>query len=133
LLPVSFFATGCPILIAEPIDLSHLARQTGGEKALELAVLRLFAANSVADLSRLKNASGHSRREAAHLIVGSARAIGAERVARLARDIEVGEGDVAALETAIAEARQFIAGYLSQDVATQADLRSTGSGSRNRL
>lgn len=116
----------------QPIDLSHLARQTGGEKALELAVLRLFAANSIADLSRLKSASGQPRRELAHLIVGSARAIGADRVARLAGEVEAGGGDVAALEAAVVEARGFIADYLSRDVAST-DIRSTGSAPRNRL
>jgi HPt (histidine-containing phosphotransfer) domain-containing protein len=121
-------------LNAQPIDLFHLARQTGGETALEHAVLRLFAANSVTDLGRLKAASGQARREAAHLIVGSARAIGAEQVARLAAHVEKDEGDVAALEAAIVEAREFIAEYLSQGTATERpDRRSTGSGSRNRL
>ena len=119
---------------AQPIDLFHLARQTGGETALEHAVLRLFAANSVTDLGRLKAASGQAGREAAHLIVGSARAIGAGEVARLAADVEKGEGDVAALEAALVEARQFIAEYLSQATATQGpDRRSTGSERRNRI
>jgi len=96
----------------QPIDLSHLGRQTGEDAGLEREVLRLFAARSTADLDRLKAAAAPGRREVAHLIVGSARAVGAGEVARLAAEIEAGGGDIAALEAAIGEARRFIAGYL---------------------
>lgn len=97
---------------APPIDLTHLDRQTGGEVALQRQVLQLFAANSIADLDLLRGSSGRSRQEAAHLLVGSARAIGAIEVARLAAELEKGDGDVALLEAAVAEAREFIREYL---------------------
>jgi HPt (histidine-containing phosphotransfer) domain-containing protein len=96
----------------QPVDLAHLAAQTGGDRALEAEVLRMFAARSLADLARLKASAPAARRDIAHLIVGSARAIGAGEVARLAAAIEAGEGDPHLLEVAIDEARTFIAEYL---------------------
>ena len=96
----------------QPVDLSHLATQTGGDRALEAEVLRMFAARSLADLARLKAAAPSARRDIAHLIVGSARAIGAGEVARLAAAIEAGDGETHLLEVAIGEVRTFIAEYL---------------------
>ena len=96
----------------QPVDLAHLSAQTGGDRPLEAEVLRMFAARSLADLARLKAAAPAARRDIAHLIVGSARAIGAGEVARLAAAIEAGEGDAHLLEVAIDEARTFIAEYL---------------------
>ncbi len=101
-----------------PVDLAHLARQTGGDRALEREVLALFIGRSAIDLDRLKAAAaGDARREAAHLMVGSARAIGAVRVSRLAAAVEeAAEGpcDLADLEAAVAEARAFVADYLAR-------------------
>ena len=97
----------------QPVDLSHLASQTGGDPVLEREILALFATRVVVDLGDLKAASGNDQREVAHLIVGSARAIGAGEVARLAARIEAGEGDLGALEAAIDETRRFIAEYLA--------------------
>lgn len=97
-----------------PVDLTHLRKQTGGDHALELEVLRMFAARSVADLSRLKQATADDRRAIAHLIVGSARAIGAGDVARHAASVEAGADDLVPLEAAIAAAGTFIAEYLGE-------------------
>ena len=96
----------------EPVDFAHLARQTGGNKDLEREVLGLFADGIPDDLARLKMAVGVDRQAAAHLIVGSARAIGAGEVARLAAAIEGGAGDISALEAAVEVARRHIAGHL---------------------
>jgi HPt (histidine-containing phosphotransfer) domain-containing protein len=98
----------------QPVDLAHLSAQTGGDRVLEAEILRMFAARSLADLARLKAAPPASRRDMAHLIVGSARAIGAGEVARLAAAIEIGEGDIHLLEVAIGQARTFIAEYLDR-------------------
>lgn len=95
---------------AEPIDLAHLDRQTGGDRALGQTVLRMFAERAPADLARLRAASGQARREIAHLIVGSARAIGAGAVASAAGAVEAGGDDLAALDRALADALRFIAG-----------------------
>lgn len=95
-----------------PIDLQHLDRQTGGNDALARDVLRLFQEGSGGDLARLKAASRAERREVAHLIVGSARAIGARVVAASAAAVEAGGDDIQSLEAAIDEARRFIASHL---------------------
>jgi HPt (histidine-containing phosphotransfer) domain-containing protein len=95
------------------VDLEHLSRQTGGNEGLGREVLRMFLSSIPADLTRLKMAAGKERREAAHLILGSARAIGAVAVAEAAAAIEAGQANLAELEAAVADARQFIAAYLS--------------------
>jgi HPt (histidine-containing phosphotransfer) domain-containing protein len=92
----------------QPIDLVHLAGQTGGDALLEGEVLRLFVKTVSADLQRLAAADGTARREAAHKIVGSARAIGAGEVAQAAAAVEAGKGDVAALTAAVDAACAFI-------------------------
>ena len=78
-----------------PIDLVHLARQTFGSAELEREVLRLFVqqgAGLARRIAEAKDATG--RGEIAHRLKGSALAVGAVRVGRLA----------AALETAVAPA-----------------------------
>jgi hypothetical protein len=104
-------------LSVPPVDLTRLARQTQGDNALEREVLRLFADRIDGDFARLSATPAAGRREIAHLIVGSASAIGAEDVARLARDIERDPGEAASrmadLRAAIDAAQRFIAGYLT--------------------
>jgi len=101
-----------------PVDLDHLARQTGGDDALAREVLGLYVERSASDLDRLKAAAaGEARREAAHRMVGSARAIGAVTVARLAAAVEQAAEapcDLADLEAAVAEARAFVADHLAR-------------------
>jgi len=102
-----------------PVALDHLARQTGGDASLAREVLEMFLTRVAADLERVKAAGpGEARRQAAHLIVGSARAIGAGEVARLAAAVEAEAGEatsaIAALETAIAVARRFVGDYLAR-------------------
>ncbi len=97
-----------------PVDLAHLARQTGGNLALGRDVLRMFMEGTVGDFERLSQAVGTERREVAHLILGSARAIGADAVATAAAAIEAGDQNLSNLEAALAAANQFIAAYLSR-------------------
>lgn len=98
----------------QPLDLTVLSEQTAGDRGLEREVLRLFVEEAPNDLARL-GSTAEDRRMAAHRLVGSARAIGAGEVARLAAEIEAGGGDLAALEAAIAEARSFIVRHLASD------------------
>ena len=78
-----------PQASAAPIDLGHLSRYTLGDQALEQEVLQLFAAEVPVILGRLQCADTDSAwREAAHTIKGSARAVGAWTVARLAEEAE---------------------------------------------
>ena len=74
---------------AAPIDRAHLARYTLGNLALELEVLDLFAGQAPMTLAQLAAArSEKAWRDAAHTLKGSARAVGAARIALLAEDAE---------------------------------------------
>ena len=65
-----------------PIDLVHLARYTMGNKALEREILDLFVGQSRVTLERLTAATTDKEwRDQAHALLGSARAVGAKRVA----------------------------------------------------
>jgi HPt (histidine-containing phosphotransfer) domain-containing protein len=75
--------------VSTPIDFGHLARYTLGDKALEHEVLQLFVAEVPVTLGRLRSADTDSAwRMAAHTIKGSARAVGAWKVAALAEEAE---------------------------------------------
>lgn len=69
-------------LCLQPIDLVHLARYTMGNKALEREILDLFVDQSRLTLQRLEAASTEKEwRDQAHALLGSAKAVGAARVA----------------------------------------------------
>jgi HPt (histidine-containing phosphotransfer) domain-containing protein len=102
-----------------PIDNAHLDRMTLGDIALEREVLAMFSAQAVgliAKLTALSAASGSSESSTlAHTLKGSARAIGAFRVADAAEALEAAlrNGDdpseaMAALKDGVAEARTAI-------------------------
>lgn len=94
-----------------PVDLVHLARQTLGDRDLEQEILTLFVRQS-AMLSR-RLAEGESRdekRDLAHTLKGSARAVGAWRVARAAEAVEV----ALALPPGGAEAARALAERLAE-------------------
>lgn len=101
-----------------PIDLEHLARMTCGEKALEREVLALFLRQSASLMTALAEVSGDTA-ALAHTLKGSARAIGAFRLADLAAAVEdqARRGidpalDLSGLRTALAEATQAIEALL---------------------
>jgi HPt (histidine-containing phosphotransfer) domain-containing protein len=105
-----------PSLIPEdsPIDMQHLGRMTLGEAALEIEVLALFAAQSRDLIGRLAAIPADAP-ALAHTLKGSARAIGAFRVADAALALEAAmknDGDVAGavvvLQHAVEEARTAI-------------------------
>jgi HPt (histidine-containing phosphotransfer) domain-containing protein len=103
---------------SDPVDLDHLARQTGGNVALEREVLALFLERSAADLAQLKAAAtGTGRRDIAHRMVGSARAIGAGEVARLAAAVmdaaPAGAAELGELEAAVRAAQRFVSERLA--------------------
>jgi HPt (histidine-containing phosphotransfer) domain-containing protein len=97
-----------------PIDLAHLTRMTLGDAALERQVLGMFAtqsANLIEQLTVLPAEAG----TLAHTLKGSARAIGAFRVAACAEALEtaIRQGENCAkcrieLEAAVADARDAI-------------------------
>ncbi|POR48919.1 MULTISPECIES: Hpt domain-containing protein [Bosea] len=86
------------------IDLAHLARQTGGDHALERELLALFAQQCVRHLRTIHaGADAQTRMDAAHTLKGAARAIGAWQVADAADAIEqhLAEPDSRRTETAM--------------------------------
>lgn len=79
-------AEGSAPLVAPAIDFGHLARQSLGDQALEVELMQLFdrqAARIAAELGMpdLAKGSRAERGDLAHTLKGSARAIGAWRVA----------------------------------------------------
>jgi HPt (histidine-containing phosphotransfer) domain-containing protein len=72
-----------------PIDLVHLARTTLGDRALEREVLQLFDRQSDILIARMRTAAPAAVAALAHTLKGSARGIGAWRVARAAELLEL--------------------------------------------
>jgi HPt (histidine-containing phosphotransfer) domain-containing protein len=72
-----------------PIDLVHLARTTLGDRALEREVLQLFDRQSDILIARMRTAAPAAMAALAHTLKGSARGIGAWRVARAAELLEL--------------------------------------------
>lgn len=107
-----------------PLDSGHLARMTLGDAGLEREVLAMFSGQAVDLMARLATLASNGRSAAtrsseilplAHTLKGSARAIGAFRVADAAEALEaaVRDGDdpaevLAGLKDAVAEARSAI-------------------------
>jgi HPt (histidine-containing phosphotransfer) domain-containing protein len=97
-----------------PIDAAHLARMTLGDAALERQVLGMFASQATSLVAKLA-ASPAEAGALAHTLKGSARAIGAFRVAEYAEALEVAirQGENPAkcqieLEAAVVDARAAI-------------------------
>lgn len=100
----------CPSKV-RPIDLVHLAKQTMGDKALEIEVLQMFARQARSCLIEI--GSGEAKRvvAAAHRLKGAASAVGAFRVSESADTLEGNAGDaacMAAVGAAVVEAENFI-------------------------
>ena len=100
-----------------PIDLVHLARMTLGERSLEREVLQLFDRQSTLLLGRMRSAAPAGVVTLAHTLKGSARGIGAWRIARAAEVVETADAGkmsaaLEALAVATEEARAVIADLL---------------------
>jgi HPt (histidine-containing phosphotransfer) domain-containing protein len=116
-----------PLVPSEPgttsppaIDLVHLRRMTLGEKSLEAEVLALFDRQAGMLLTRMEQAPPAAAGAFAHTIKGSARGIGAWRVAEAAEAVERAAagstelaGVIGGLAAAIDEARHAIADLLA--------------------
>ncbi|NKB53306.1 MAG: hypothetical protein GKR97_13965 [Rhizobiaceae bacterium] len=100
-----------------PVDLVHLSRQSLGDRSLENEILRLFHSQSQLYLERLECAkTAQERKFAAHTVVGSARGLGAWKVAKEAELVEQASTrgcDVSALRAAVDEANDYIEALLS--------------------
>ena len=97
-----------------PIDCGHLERMTLGDAGLTREVLAMFSAQAVGLVGRLKSLPPDTL-TLAHTLKGSARAIGAFRVADAAEIVEATtrNGDdpaeaLSGLKHAVAEARAAI-------------------------
>ena len=98
----------------EALDLAHLSRMTLGERDLEREVLALFEQQAGILLDRMTGGGRAIVAIAAHTLKGSARAIGAWRVALAAEAVEFAAAAmqasaIEALSGAVAEARLAIA------------------------
>jgi HPt (histidine-containing phosphotransfer) domain-containing protein len=109
-----------------PIDLVRLARQSLGDQDLERELLAMFerqAARIVGQLAAAPSDDLKIRADLAHMLKGSALAVGADRVAEAAARLEAvcaepaGQATLAAalagLAGAVSEAREAIAKLLA--------------------
>jgi hypothetical protein len=109
-----------PVPVEAAIDLKHLARMTLGERGLEAEVLMLFDRQAAVLLDHMRQAAPPAIAAFAHTLKGSARGIGAWRVAAAAEVVEIDAardaGEVAdalaKLAVAVDEARVVIAAWL---------------------
>jgi len=87
----------------EPIDRRHLFKMTLGDQSLEAEVLRLFERQSAMLLARMAEAGADAAklRALAHTLNGSARGVGAWRVAHVAQAAEAAAADPALVAPAI--------------------------------
>ena len=112
---------------AQPVDLDHLARYTGGDGALNAEVLELFATQSAELLSSLQAVmearDAKSWKEITHSLKGAARGVGAfgfgDAVAHAEGAIPADDNSnaIAALQAMQLEAemvQRFIAAYLGR-------------------
>jgi Hpt domain len=115
-----------PAPVETVIDLAHLARMTLGERSLEAEVLTLFDRQAAVLLARMRDCAPAAVAAFAHTLKGSARGIGAWRVAAAADAVEVNAmrpnaadvaGAVARLAVAVEETKAVIADRLQPHTA----------------
>jgi HPt (histidine-containing phosphotransfer) domain-containing protein len=110
----------CLAPVDQAIDLEHLARMTLGEHTLEREVLMLFDRQAGILLARMWGAAPAAVAAFAHTLKGSARGIGAWRVAEAADAVEATaneghvrpDGSLARLVAAVDEVKAEIATML---------------------
>lgn len=105
-----------------PIDLAHLARQTMGDRGLEIEILKMFDVQIRAQMAKLQGTSDSAERAMLlHTMKGSAFGVGARSVGQIALRAErqmretgvVGGELIADLEIAVAEASVYIGEILA--------------------
>jgi hypothetical protein len=110
-----------PASVETAIDLEHLARMTLGERSLEAEVLTLFDRQAAVLLARMRSSAPQAVAAFAHTLKGSARGVGAWRVAAAADAVEMDAihadaggvaGSVTRLSAAVDEAKAVIADRL---------------------
>lgn len=96
---------------SKPIDLVHLARQTMGDRAVELEVLKIFARQARQCLVEFAAADQDGKIATAHRLKGAAQAVGAFPLSKCAEEVEAGAVDaahIAQMTAAVAETENFI-------------------------
>jgi hypothetical protein len=112
-----------PLVPGEPVlDRAHLACMTGADRALEREVLQLFAMQAGLLLGRMQGAAPAAIGAFAHTLCGSARGIGAWRVAGAAEVLERN----AAAGCDISSARERLARAIGEANAAIAELVRSG-------
>ena len=116
---LSMVASPAIAAMQPPIDMEHLAQMTLGERSLEIEVLRLFDLQAELLLARMREVGPEGVATLAHTLSGSAKGIGAWRVAAAAEAAECAAKQSAPLDPAMVglaasvdEARRAIAGLL---------------------
>jgi HPt (histidine-containing phosphotransfer) domain-containing protein len=102
----------CGSARSRPIDLAHLSRQTLGDRDIEREVLGLFVQQALTAREEIGNASKRERLRLAHALKGSARGVGAFRIADCLAELEERPEDASVLgrlSGLIDEVRGFIA------------------------
>lgn len=96
--------------LAQAIDLAHLSRQTLGDRTLEREVLELFRRQARILLFRFEALTNPAdRAQVAHTLKGSARGVGAARVAFAAEELERAANAGEPTGKALAEVAEAIA------------------------
>lgn len=101
-----------------PVDLVHLSSMTLGDRSLELEVLGMFVRQSSTTISKLAGITDPvTCRETVHTLKGSARSVGAHKVAFVCEGIEAectsgAVPPMAALTQAVEEANGYIRSLL---------------------
>lgn len=96
---------------ARPVDMVHLSRQTMGDKALEIEVLRAFARQVRIYMTELSGPDRAKTSATAHRLKGSAASIGAFELAEAAGRLEAKPADpalLAAVSAAVIDVHNFI-------------------------
>src|SRR6202023_577450 len=107
------------------IDEDHLGRMTLGDRRLEREVLEIFVRQTVIMLKRIAGAEPALAAAAAHTLTGSARGIGAWRVARAAEHLERvanGKSGAAALDEAVEELKSATVEEIAANAAALGDV-----------
>jgi len=115
--PSAYAEQGSTLTKEVTLDVDHLGRMTHGDRGLEREVLQLFDRQAAMLADRLRDATAQVAALCAHTLKGSARGIGAWRLARAAEQLEsvaaVGEPEmtaaIALLVGAVDETRAAIA------------------------
>ncbi|WP_298819390.1 Hpt domain-containing protein [uncultured Roseibium sp.] len=112
--PSSMARVAGRVALEAPIDLVQLATNTLGNRDLEVQVLHLFKSQSCSTLERLAQETDRSvRLDLVHTLKGSARAIGADRVANVCENLEgrmqsTTDAATESLVAAVDEANKYI-------------------------